>query len=161
MPLGALVDGAAAARAAVARGVTTVKLKLGVAATGGQDVAAAAGAVAAVRAAVGPDVAIRADANRAFGSATCRRCSPRWPRTTSPTSRSRPPAWARRCRRWGGSRCRSRSTRAWPSPTRRAGSTTRSPPARSPRSCSSPPCWARRACSRSPHAPPPPGSARS
>ncbi len=62
--LAALCDGPAAAAAAVARGVRTVKIKIGVGERA--DIAGAVAAVRAVREAVGPDVAIRADANRAF-----------------------------------------------------------------------------------------------
>ena len=62
-PVAAVVDGAASAVLAVARGVGTLKVKIGGALGGVRD---AAERIAAIRAAVGAGPAIRADANRGF-----------------------------------------------------------------------------------------------
>ena len=66
LPVAAVVDGAAAALVAVARGIRTVKVKIG-----GRlgDLEHAAATLSAIREAVGPDVAIRADGNRGFPAA--------------------------------------------------------------------------------------------
>lgn len=67
LPVAAVVDGAAAALLVVARGVRTVKVKIG-GSLG--DLDDAAGVIAAIRDAVGTGVAIRADGNRSFPVAT-------------------------------------------------------------------------------------------
>jgi o-succinylbenzoate synthase len=67
LPVAAVVDGVAAALVAVARGIRTVKVKIG-GSLG--DLDDAAGAIAAIRDAVGPAIAIRADGNRSFPAAS-------------------------------------------------------------------------------------------
>jgi L-Ala-D/L-Glu epimerase len=64
VPLACVVWDAAQARAAVAAGARTLKLKLA-----GPDVRAAVAAVRDVRAAVGPDVRLRVDGNQTFAAA--------------------------------------------------------------------------------------------
>jgi L-alanine-DL-glutamate epimerase-like enolase superfamily enzyme len=105
------VDGVGAAREAGARatgfGCIKVKVKVGV----GDD----AGRLAAVRAAIGPELSIRIDVNgvwsvdEALASLRC------WSRQGSSCARSRAQAWRKTPRSPPRPRCRWRSTRALPS----------------------------------------------
>ena len=88
---------------AVQEGFECLKLKVGV----GDD----AGRVAAVRAAAGPQVALRLDANGAWGVEEAVQRSTRSPRPDSSWSRSPRTAWRRCARCASGWRCASRSTR--------------------------------------------------